>query len=88
LATGEKPYLIKHGTDRDAYFLIAVPVTEDEGLEWAKDLGRSPTVITMGRLKLLPLQVEREAAIGTIEQRLYDPTASGWTATVAVMRFK
>ena len=63
-------------------------VTEDEVKQWAQELGRTPTVITMGRLKLMPLPLESDAAIGSIEARYHDPTAGGWTATVAVMRFK
>jgi hypothetical protein len=65
-----------------------VTVTEDETTQWAKDLSRPPSVITMGRHRLMPLQLEPGAAIGSIEARLHDPAAGGWTATVAVMRFK
>ena len=87
LAGGDKPYLLKHGLDRDANHLVLVPVSEEEAKQWAGPLKAPPTVITMGALKLMPLPLEAGAAIGSIEKRLYD-AANGWTATIAVARLK
>ena len=88
IAVGEKVYLAKHGTGNDEYFLPMVAVTEDELKAWSAQLKPPPTAISMGQRKLLPLQLETGAAPGTLEARLYDPTVNGWTATVAISRFK
>ncbi len=65
-----------------------VPVTDDEARQWADLLDAAPLVIRMGALKLMPLPLEPAAGFGTIARRLYDPAGSGWTATVAVGRYK
>jgi len=88
LAGGETPYLLKHGTGRDTYFLILVPVTDDEAKQWAGVLPAAPTVIKMGTRKLMPLQLEEGVAAGCIQSQLYDASAGGWSATVSVARFK
>jgi hypothetical protein len=88
VAAGEKAYMLKHGSDKDTYFMIMVPVPETEAAEWAASLKRKPVVISMGKLKLIPLPLEGKAGIGSIEKTLYDPDAGGWTSTVALMRFK
>jgi len=88
IASGEKPYLLKHGEDRSAYYLVMLPVKDDEIPEWTKNLGAAPQVITFGALKLMPLPLEKDLKAGSIEKRLYDPAGGGWSATIAVMRFK
>jgi hypothetical protein len=87
LAIGEKPYLLKHGEKQAVYYLVMVPVKDEEAPEWTKTLGGAPQVITFGPLKLMSLQLEKDVKPGSIEKRLYDP-AVGWSATIAVMRFK
>ena len=64
-----------------------VAVTDEEVKQWTVQLKGPPTVITMGALKLMPLPLEADAAIGSVSTRLYD-AGSGWTATVAIARFK
>ena len=88
IAIGEKPYLLKHGEKQTVYYLVMVPVKDEELPEWAKTLGAAPQVIPFGPLKLMPLPLENDLKAGSIEKRLYDPAAGGWSATVAVMRFK
>jgi hypothetical protein len=88
LSAGEKPYLLKHGQDRDAYYLVLVPISEEEAKPWAEKTKPPPVVLTLGALKLMPLQLEDGVSAGSIEPRLYDPAGGGWTATIAVRRFK
>lgn len=64
-----------------------VPTTDEEAKSWASQLKIPPTIIAMGALRLMPLQLEANAAIGSVEKRLYE-AAGGWTATVAAARFK
>ena len=65
-----------------------IPVSDEEVAEWKKGLKNAPTVISMDKLKLVPLQLEENAEIGSIEKKLYDSGANGWTSTVALMPFK
>lgn len=88
LAAGEKPYLVKHGEKQSVYYLIMVPMQDEEAPAWTKRLGGAPQVIQLGPLKLMPLQLEKDLKAGSIEKRLYDPAGGGWSATIAVMRFK
>jgi hypothetical protein len=87
VAAGERTYLAKHGTDRSIVCIVLVPVSDEEASSWGAELKTPVTRIAMGRLKLMPLPLDPSAALGTIDKSLYDP-ASGWTATVAVCRFK
>ena len=88
IAIEQKPYLIKHGTGTEAYFMIALPVTDAEVKTWTEALKAAPTVISMGPLKLVTLQLEQGSAVGTVDKKYYDPADGGWTDTVSVMRFK
>ena len=88
IAIGEQPYLLKHGEGQAAYHLVMVPVKDEEVPEWTKTLGAAPQVISFGPLKLMPLPLEKDLKAGSLEKRLYDPAAGGWSATIAVMRFK
>ena len=88
IAIGEQPCLLKHGEGQAAYYLVMVPVKDAEVPEWAKILGAAPQVIPFGPLRLMPLPLEKDLPAGSLEKRLYDPTAGGWSATIAVMRFK
>ena len=88
VAAGEKVYMLKHGSDKDTYFMVMVPVPEAEAVEWAKSLKSKPIIINMGKLKLAPLPLEEKAVMGSVGKTLYDPDTGGWTSTVALMRFK
>ncbi|MEI6970627.1 MAG: hypothetical protein WCL44_03840 [bacterium] len=88
VAAGEKPYILTHGTDRSAYFLVLAAVTEDEVKSWTSSLTNAPTIIALGPVRALPLQLEKDSPIGTISKRLYDTGGGGWTATIAITRFK
>ena len=86
-AAGEPAYFLTHGTDRTSTCLILVRATDEEVKQWADTLKPAPQAIRMGPLQLVPLPLERGAALGTVDAKLYDPQ-NGWTATVAVMRFR
>lgn len=68
--------------------MVMVSVSDDEAAEWTKTLKTRPEVISMGKLKLVPLSLEAKAEIGTIDKKIYDPDTGGWTSTVGLMRFK
>lgn len=87
-ASGERPYLLKHGEGQAAYYLIMLPAKDEDVPEWTKTLGAAPLVIPFGPLKLMPLPLEKGLKAGSLEKRFYDPAAGGWSATIAVMRFK
>jgi hypothetical protein len=66
-----------------------VRVTDDEVKEWAGQLKSTPTVVPVGASKLIPLQLEKGSAVGAIDSKYYDPApGKGWTATIAITRFK
>jgi len=85
VAAGEKAYIVQHGKGEGLYFLVMVPVTDDEVKQWTESLKSAPTVITVDSLKLMPLQLEKDAAVGSIDAAHYDPAeGKGWTAAVTV----
>ena len=88
VTSGEKVYMLKHGSGKEIYYMVMVPVSDEEAAEWAKTLKAKPEVINMGKLKLVPLQLEAKAEIGSIDKKLYDPDTGGWTSTAGLMRFK
>jgi hypothetical protein len=65
-----------------------VPATREEAQQWSPSLKQPPLLIRMGARRLMPLQLEPGAQAGTLESKYYDPAGSGWSATVAVTRFK
>ncbi len=80
--------MLKHGSDKELYFLVMISVSDEEAAEWSKTLKAKPTVISMGKLKLTPLQLEAKAEIGSVDSKLYDPETGSWTSTAGLMRFK
>ena len=88
VASGARPYLLKHGEGQAVYYLIMLPAKDEELTDWTKTLGIAPLVIPFGPLKLMPLPLEKGLKAGSLEKRLYDPAGGGWSSTIAVMRFK
>jgi|GEM_PF-5360873 len=80
--------MLKHGSEKDTYFMVMIPASDDEVSEWTKTLKSKPAVINLGSHKLIPLQLEAKAEIGSVEKKLYNPDASGWTSTIGLMRYK
>ncbi|MDD4868923.1 MAG: hypothetical protein PHR77_00075 [Kiritimatiellae bacterium] len=62
--------------------MVMIPVSDEEITEWKKSLKNAPVVISMDKLKLVPLQLEADAEIGSIAKDLYDPVANGWALPV------
>lgn len=79
-----------HGNDKEAYHLILVPVVDREAeVKAAKALNgdKDPLVIEVGGKPMLPLALEKGAALGRLKAGLYDETKKEWTATIAVRRY-
>ena len=88
LAAGEKPYMLRHGTGRTAQFLTMVTVSDAEAESLADLTGKKPTVITFGKMSLMPLQLDSGSVAGQVSGKLYDPAKSRWTSTIALTRAK
>ena len=71
-ASGDRPYMLQHGSGRDGYHVVMVHVTDDEAAELAGQTGAAPVVIPIGKAKLMPLQLESELNAGQLESRVAD----------------
>ena len=80
--------MLRCGNMDNAYYLVMIPVSDEEINQWKKGLEHVPAVISMDKLKLVPLQLEVNAEIGSIEKNLYDPAANGWTSAVDLFSFE
>ncbi|MDD4868925.1 MAG: hypothetical protein PHR77_00085 [Kiritimatiellae bacterium] len=80
--------MLKHGSAKNAYYMVMIPASDDEIAEWKKSLKNVPAVISMDNLKLVPLQLEANAEIGSVDKKLYDPGANGWTSAVNLKQCK
>lgn len=87
-AAGEQPYMLKHGVERDAYFIVMVPFTDLEAMKLQKETGKSPVVIKVGKRTLVALQLEADVAAGQILPTFYDAEHKRWTSTIALTRFQ
>lgn len=88
LAAGEKSYLVRHGTGRDISFFNLVPVDDAEAAEVGAGREKTPVVIRMGRLVLLPLPIEAGMQPGEIPEPYYNAESGRWTGTIALMRYR
>ena len=80
--------MLKHGSAKSAYYMVMIPVSDDEIAEWKKSLKNTPAVISMDNLKLVPLQLEAKTEIGSVDKKLYDSSANGWTSAVNLKQCK
>lgn len=84
-AAGEKTYILRHGADKTATHLIMASVTNAEASELQRKTRKPPVVVSLGKLTLVPLQLEPELAPGQVQDRLYKPDKGRWTASIALM---
>jgi hypothetical protein len=87
-AAGDTPYMLCHGTGRSAYYLVMAQVAPEEAKELAAKTGAPPTVIRMGKLDLVPMQLEAGSALGSVSGKLYDAASAKWTGAVTLTPFK
>lgn len=88
IAAGEKPYILSHGTGKEAYFIIMLKMSDKEIEELASASGVKPNVIKMGGIPFVPLQLEKDSKPGSLTSRFYNAETGAWTATVALRLFK
>ncbi len=82
-----KPYMIRHGTGRDLYHLVALSLDEEEIGELSKVLELSLEPIRIaGIKKVVPLPLEADAEIGTVAGNYYNAEEKSWTASIAFSR--
>jgi len=80
--------MLRYGEMDKAYYMVLISVSDEEVAEWKKGLKNAFTVISMDKLKLVPLQLEKNSEIGSIEKNFYDPAANGWTSPVDLIPFE
>jgi hypothetical protein len=80
--------MLKHGANRDAYYIVMLPTTDLEAVRLRKETGKTPIVITTGKRTLIALQLEPGIAAGELQQTFYDAGHKRWTSTIALTRFQ
>ena len=87
-AAGFQPYMLRHGTGRDTYYLILLRLKDDEGKALDDALGEPAPRVKVGPMQMVALPVEAKAKIGAVEAKYYNAEQQSWTASMAVARFK
>jgi hypothetical protein len=88
VAVGEKPYILSHGTGKDAYFMIMLRMSDKDIEEFASTSGAKLNIIKMGGLSFVPLQLEKGLKPGSMTSRFYNQETGSWTGTVALRILK
>lgn len=87
-AIGEEPYILTHGTDRDAASIILVMVSVEEEADLKKKTAADPVVIKIANKRFIALPLESGAAAGFIDQKYFDSVKNRWTSTIALARYR
>lgn len=88
IAAGEKPFLLQYGTGKESYYMVMLQLSPEDTEQLAKQTGKSATLVSFDKMKLLPLQVEKDLSPGEIEKKFYDPAEKHWTGTIELTRYK
>ncbi|HIJ58078.1 MAG TPA: hypothetical protein HPP41_00215 [Deltaproteobacteria bacterium] len=88
IAVGEKPFLLRYGTGKESYYMVMLRLSPEDIERLAKQTGKKTTLVSFGKMKLLPLQLEKNLSPGEIEKKFYDPAEEHWTGTIELTQYK
>ena len=88
IAVEEKAYVLRHGRDRASVFVVCVEDSPELADKIKAAAGKAPQVLRFGRRSLVPLQLDKDFAVGQIDPKLYDGDGKRWTSTIAVYRYR
>ena len=88
IAVGEKPFLLQYGTGRESYYMLMLQLSPEDIEQLAKRTGKKTTLVSFGKMKLLPFQLEKDLSPGEIEKKFYDPAGKHWTGTIELTSYK
>ena len=81
--------MVKHGMDKEAYYLIMLELLDDKELaEIEKTVGKKPSPVKIGPKNFIPFSLEKNLEDCEIPRKLYDPEKSAWTGTISISRQK
>ena len=84
---GNKPYLVRSGSGKRAYFFVLVPVTDTDIPKISSVTGTAPTVIVVGSEKYIPLDLVSKSKMGQIGKKLYDPSTGKWASSIVPKKY-
>ena len=84
---GRKPSMLRHGTGREAWYLVVLKVTDADMQAYTKVLGAAPPTVKVGPFRYLALPLEKDAVPGKVDEK-YCSAEGRWTSTIAVSRFE
>ena len=88
IAVGEKPFLLQYGTGRESYYMVMLQLSPEDIEQLAKQTGKKAILVSLGKMKLVPLQLEKDLSPGEIEKKFYDPAKEHWTGTIELTQYK
>lgn len=88
LATGVQPYLLRHGSERDAYHLVLLRLNEADGKALDDALGAPATRVKVGPVQFVALPLEPGAKIGAVDAKYYNAEKQSWTASLATSPYR
>jgi len=87
-ASGERPFMLKHGAGEDLYFIVMLTTTDLEAGRIQKNTGKPVVTVTAGKHTLMALQLEPELAVGELQSTYYEAKRKRWSATISLTRFQ
>jgi hypothetical protein len=86
-AIGEKPYMLCHGTGRNAHYLLLLRVPDVDVNKLSAAAGKNIMPVHANDGVFVALSLERGATVGTFGKQ-YNAEKKTWTDAIAVTPFK
>lgn len=70
------------------YFLVLLRLNDADYKALNEAVGAPVPTVKVGKMEMVALPVEKDAQIGVVDAKRYNPDGQQWTAGIAVSRFK
>ena len=88
LAVDIQPYMLRHGSGRELYFLVLLRLNDAERQALGEAAGAPVNPIKVGGMQLVALPLEPNAAIGAVAAVYHNAETQQWTGSITVSRFR
>lgn len=88
LAVDVQPYMLRHGSERDIYYLVLLRLNDADHKALETTVGAPVNRIKVGGIQMVPLPLETNAVIGVVDAKYYNAEKQQWTGSITVSRFR
>lgn len=85
---GFQPYMLRHGSERNIYYLVLLRLNEADSKALDDALGAPAPKVKVGPMNMVALPLEPGAKIGAVDAKYYNAEQHSWTASMAVSRYQ